>query len=171
MTIDYPLWDDLSANLHDNRYKEEFFTPEQYGTAKNPLESLVVPPEIDDFFATKVCNIFIVAIPFGWKQDGVEWVEDWPPEGYNDSKARHIELYSQFAKYETHVYMDMNIVKKIMDANPDSKFKEMMDGTKIRMQAMCDELADYGFKMEADITTEVGPDHFGSVLDEFYGID
>lgn len=167
MIIDYQLWDEVGKELQDNKYKKRYLTPEQYDKLPNPLENLVVPVGIDSFFGTKVCNIFIVAIPFGWKSSTEE---EWPPPGYEDAKQRHKDTYDKFAKYETHVYMDFNIVKKIMAEEPESKFEEMMQTTKAHMQSMCADLSEYGFKMEGDITGDVTASHFYEVIDAFYKV-
>ena len=168
--ISNTIFRDVGIHLRDHKYQDKYFTPEKYSEAKNPLESLVVIQDVTKFFGTKVCNIFVVSIPFGWKFE-TDWVEEWPPLGYAEAKARHIETFEVYAKYQTHVYMDMNIVNKIMAATPDSKFQEMMIQTKVRMQEMCMDLAAYGFTFEADITSDVGPEYFYSVLDDFYGSD
>lgn len=167
MIIAYKLWADVGKHLKTHKYLKQYVTPEQY-ISQNPLESLVALPDIPEFFATKVCNIFIVAIPFGWDVNSSGSTTNWPPAGYDDAKQRHIDTYAKYTKYETHVYMDMFIVQKIMAANSNSKFEEMMAVTKANMAQMCSDLAEYGFKLEADITAEVGPDHFYPVIDAFY---
>ena len=166
-SIEYTLWQDNGNYLKNIKYPKRYLTPEKYDRSKNPLESLVVIPDLEDFFATKVCNIFIVGIPYGWVE-GNPWTEEWPPEGYEESKARHIETFSLFSKYETHVFMDFNIVSKVMAANPDSNFEEMMNVTKGHMEEMCGDLSEYGFTMEPDILADVGPEHFYHILDAFY---
>lgn len=167
-TIEYTLWRDDAAFIKDHKYPKSYFTPEKYDTAKNPLESLVVIPGLQDFFGTKVCNIFIVGLPFGWDKSGSSWQQNWPPAGYDDAVQRHIDSYNMYGKYETHVFMDFNIVQKVMDANSDSKFRDMMNTTKTNMETMCGTLSAYGFMMEPDIIADVGPDHFYTILDTFY---
>lgn len=167
MIIDSDPWPLVGNKLKIGKYKRRYVTPERYDKPPNPLESLVAPVGMTSFFGTKVCNIFIVAIPYGW-QDST--TEKWPPDGYEEAKQRHIQTYKKFTKYETHVYMDMNIVKKIMAADADSNFETMMNKTKIYMQGMCTDLAAYGFKYENDITSDVTDDYFYEVLDAFYKV-
>lgn len=170
MTFDYHVWYDLGQSMANGNYKGRYFTPEIY-QAKNPLENLVVIPGTTDFFGTKVCNIFIVGIPYGYNYiSGAGWVNQWPPDGFEDAVNRHIATYQYYTKYETHVYMDYNLVALIMDDQPTSNFRAMMDLTKLNMQQMCFRLASYGFVMEDDITGEVGADFFAPVINKFYGL-
>lgn len=165
--ITYTLWQDNAMEL-SNKYKKKYFTPERRPELGDPLVDLVALTGFPKFFGTKTCNIFIVGIPFGWKRSGEDWVSDWTPTGYTDSKQRHKDTFKYFSKYETHVYMDFNIVDKVMAENPDSRFRELMEGTKGHMQEMCDDLAAFGFKLEADITGDVTAAHFYDILDPFY---
>lgn len=165
-TLAYNPWEPIGVAL-GNKYKNRYWTPENLPENLNPLRDLVVLKGLTKFFGTKVCNIFIVGIPFGWRLSGLDWVTDWPPIGYADAKARHIDTFKYFSKYETHVYMDYNVVKKVEEVDPTSDFRTLMDGTKGHMQEMCDDLSTYGFTLESDITAEVGPDYFYSVLDPF----
>lgn len=165
-TINYNQWEPVGIAL-GQKYKKRYWTPERLPENLNPLRNLVVLEGIDRFFGTKVCNIFIVGLLFGWRQSGEEWVEDWPPTGYADAKARHIDTFKYFSKYETHVYMDYNLVAKVEAADPETDFRRLMNGTKGRMQEMCSDLAAYGFTMEPDIVGEVGAEYFYDVLDPF----
>lgn len=165
--VSYTLWPDNAEEIAV-KYRKQYFTPERFVDKVNPLYALTVPSDFVDFFGTKVCNIFIVGIPFGWLRQGDEYVEDWPPPGYNTSKAKHILDYKKFAKYETHVYMDFNIVAKIEEEEPETNFRELMDQTKVWMQEMCSDLAEYGFAIHEDITGDVPPSHFDEIFDEFY---
>ena len=163
--IPYTLWETDGIALRDTAYPTKYLTPEKY-ISDNPLESLVALPGVDDFFGTKVLNIFIVSHLYGYNSSGDEI---WEPDGYADALARHMATYHQFAKYETHVYIDMNIVNKIMEAEPGSDFASKMTTTKYHMEAMCTALADYGFTLEDDITEDVGPEFFYPIIDAFYG--
>jgi hypothetical protein len=167
MSFDYKLWDDVGKQLRDYQYQKKYFTPERY-IDLSPLDNLTVPPDFPNFFGTKVCNIFIVGIPYGWEKVGGTWQDNWPPDRYEDYKANHILVYDQFTWYETHVYMDMNLVAKVMMDEPRSRFREMMNATKGHLQTMCDDLAQYGFTMEDDITAEVDASFFTKIFDTFY---
>ncbi len=165
--MEYKVWDRVGAELRDFKYKKKYVTPERY-LDESPLDNLVAPPDFPDFFGTKVCNIFIVGIPYGWTKggDGI-WSENWPPVRYEEYKAAHIENFKKYTWYETHVYIDMNLVDLVMEDSPSSRFREMMESTKSRLQTMCDELADYGFIMEEDLTTEVDASFFQDTIDLF----
>lgn len=167
--IPYTLWKDIGDTLANVKYKSRYITPEQY-IAENPFEAFSVPPGIENFFGTKVLNIFIVAQPIGWIPSGSTWVESWPPAGWNDCKDRHIELYSRFTQYKTLVYTDFNIVNKVMTANPSSMMQTMMEATEGKMQDVCSELADYGWEFKERITAAVEANYFDSVIRDFYGI-
>lgn len=164
--FDYPIWKDVGIQLQNFKYKTKYLTPERY-IQDNPLDNLVVPDGIPDFFGTKVCNIFLVCQPYGWTQSGTTWTESWPPEGFDDSVMRHKSMYEKFTWYETHIYMDYNLVNMIMDSNPDSNFKSMMDTVKGHLQDMCDDLEDFGFTMEDDISSPVDASFFQPVIDAF----
>jgi hypothetical protein len=118
-----------------------------------------------------VKHIFIVGIPYGWKKknDG-EWEFHWPPDRFEDFLSHHETTYKKFGKYKTHVYMDWIIVKKIMDANDDSDFEDMMEATENEIKKMCNKLSDYGFSFKGRIKTEPPASEFWSVIDAFYGI-
>ncbi len=162
----YQTWQEVGNQLRDFKYKKKYCTPEQYVTP-NPLATLVVPDGITDFFGTKVCNIFIVAQPYGWTQSGSSWTENWPPSGLEDAVNRHMDMYDKFTWYETHMYMDFNLVNRIMEMNPSSNFETMMNSTKAHLEAVCVQLGDFGFTMEDDIESEVGAEFFQPVIDEF----
>ncbi len=167
MTFDYDIWQKVGDQLAEFKWKKHYLQPEQYAKG-NPMEVLTPPSYITTFFGTKVLNIFIVGIPYGWTQSGTDWTEDWPPEGFDDLVTSHKLNYSQFTKYETHIYMDFNLVKKIMADSPDSKFETMMTAVKGHMENLCNDLAEYGFKLEADITSEVDADFFKDIIEAFY---
>lgn len=169
MNIPYPLWADIGTGLKTISYPKRYITPERFTheTDPNPLANLVVLPDIPEFFATKVCNIFIVGVPYGWKLDGSEWVEEWPPPNYLDAVQRHKDTFERFTKYETHVWMDMYIVQQVMDANPDSNFENMMNATKANIEGMCSELAEYGFTYEGEFTSAVERNFFHEIIDAF----
>lgn len=166
MSVDYTLWDDVSKKLKESKYPKRYINPERY-LADNPLENLVVPQDITNFFGTKVCNIFIVGVPYGWTKDSGTWTDHWPPIGYEDAKQRHKATFEKYTWYETHVYMDMHIVDLVMIDNPKSRFRDMMNATKTHMQEMCSDLADFGFIMESDITNEVDAEFFKPIIDAF----
>lgn len=164
--FDYTIWQDVGVQLRDFKYKRSYLTPEQY-VSTNPLESLIVPDGIDQFFGTKVLNIFIVAEPFGWTQSGSTWTENWPPDGLDAAIARHMTIYDKFTWYETHMYMDFNLVNTIMTLSPSSNFRTMMTSVKTHIAQVCADLADFGFTLEADITTPVDASFFQPVIDAF----
>lgn len=163
----YELWTTIGHELETIKYNKRYITPEQY-IANNPLENLVVPLGIENFFGTKVLNIFIIGVPYGWEKVGGTWVESWPPAGLEESVLRHKMMYKRFTKYETHIFMDFNIVEIVMSTNSTSKFREMMNATKTRITAICDDLANCGYTLEPDITQEVTASHFSPIINTFY---
>lgn len=168
--IPYTLWTDIGNTLANVKYKERYITPERY-IADNPLEALVALPDVEKFFGTKVLNIFIVAQPIGWVKAGEDWVENWPPPGWDACRDRHIATYSRFTKYKTLVYTDFNIVNKVMAANSNSLMRQMMEATEGKLQyQLCPQLADYGWEFKERITAAVEANYFDSVIREFYGI-
>lgn len=167
--ISYGIWEQVGQDLHNNLYKKRYINPEQY-LSENPMEPLVVLPDITQFFGTKCHTIFIVSVPYGWKKVNGDWIEEWPPEGFEAAKARHRETYNKFNRYETRIYMDFYIVSLMEQNNPDSKMRDMMNATKGHLQDLCDELVDYGFIMMPDITTAKDAAFFKDEIDEFFGI-
>ena len=167
MPINYTIWNDLGTQL-ELYYKKRYFTPERY-VADNPLENLVVLPGIEQFFGTKVFNIFIVSVPYGWvkDEDGI-WVENWPPEGFEEAKSRHIANYDKFTSYVTYIYMDYYIVQLMEAQSANTRMREMMDQTKVRLTDLCSELVDYGFFMREDLNDPKDINYFKPVIDNFY---
>lgn len=166
----YTVWSDLGAKLEGQDYEKFYFTQEKY-KAENPLENLVVLPDIEAFFGPRVLNIFIVSKPYGWKKEEGEWVEDWPPEGYEEAVARHIATFEKFTSYKTYIFMDYNFVQKLEERVPDTRIREMMDSTKTHLEELCDQLVEYGFEMGPDIESEVGTEFFRPYLDPHFGQD
>lgn len=166
--ITYNHWPVVGESLKVGKYEKRYVTPEKYIAPANPIENLVVPPGIENFFGTKVLNILIVAVPYGWVKAGGFWSEGtWPYPGLEDAKARHIATYSKFTKYETHVFMDFNIVNLIMAAQPGSRFETMMDTVRGRMISICNDLTNYGWTMHPNITGPVEADFFYPIIDSF----
>lgn len=164
--IAYPLWEDNGDALVEH-YDPKYVTPERYQAV--PIKAVVVLPEVEQFFGTRVCNILIIAQPVGWVQNGDgEWVEQWPPEGFVEAVARHIETYGKFTEYNTFVWIDRYAETLIVAATPDSRVPEMMAATSGRFEDVCDELADYGFHFMGEISSAVGPEFFYSTIDEFF---
>jgi hypothetical protein len=167
MTFDYPIWKDIGVKLRDVDYPKRYVTPENYKKA-NPLENLVVPPDIEKFFGTKTCNLFIASRPYGWSKGSGNWTESWPPEGFDESVARHKQTYKQFARYETHIWTDFYLVSIVEGFNPDTRLREMMEAVEGHLEAVCTELADYGFTYEGRIEDAIESNFFASIIDAFW---
>lgn len=162
----YTVWSDLGAKLETQDYSKFYFTHEKY-KADNPLENLVILPDVEAFFGPRVLNIFIVSKPYGWeKNEDGEWIEDWPPEGYEEAIVRHVASFEKFTSYKTYIFMDYNFVQKLEERVPDTRIREMMDATKTHFEELCDQVP--GFEMGPDITVEVGQEFFAPYLDEHY---
>jgi hypothetical protein len=165
--MEYTVWRDLGEKLQTEDYVKYYFTSEKY-KAENPLENLVVLPGISQFFGPRVLNLFIVSKPYGWKKQAGEWVEDWPPEGLTEAIERHKLSFDAFTSYRTVMFIDFNFVNKLLERSPLSKIGDMMSATFDRLNAVCEELADYGFEMGPRIDNEVGPEFFAPYLDPHY---
>lgn len=167
----YTAWSDLGQLLEGQNYRKYYFTHEKY-KADNPLENLVVIPDVTEFFGPRVLNLFIVSKPYGWKKnESGEWVEEWPPEGFEDAVARHIAMFEKFTSYRTVIFIDFNFATKLEERVPDTRIREMLNATKDRMVDLCDQLAEYGFEMGSDITVQVGQEFFAPYLDPHFLIE
>lgn len=167
--IDYPLWKDIGEKLVE-KYKKRYLTPEEYGF-ENLIEAFTIPPDIDEVFGTKVCNILIVSLPVGWRQDVADgWVEEWPPAGWDELVDRHKEVYSKFKEYNTFVWVDRYIETLISAAatNGESMFPEMMAAVSGHMQDVCSELAEFGWHWMGEIESAVEENYFFETIDAFY---
>lgn len=174
----YDMPENVGRTLQDGRYRKNRFNVliaehvQPYaallGTIDHPLKDLVVPPDYDNFYPTKVCNIFIACVPYGWKLVDGAFEADWPPEGYNDYVESHKKTFKYFDTYETHVWTDFNIVSILESTGDDNPYRMIMNATKGYMEQMCNDLKDFGFKYEGEIMTEVDQSFFFPVLDKFY---
>lgn len=148
------------------RYQKQYYTPERI-PQENPLEFLVVRQDVEQFFGTKVLNIFICGKNYGWVFEDGEFVENWPPEGYLEAVDKHIATYKQYALYYTFVWVDFTWVYELMDANPESRIEEMMEAVDQHMKDLCEFLADYGFVYMGRIEEAVEGSYFEELINNF----
>lgn len=173
--IQHRIWESVAADISLEWSKQYFDF--QYFDTENPLDPITILPGLDEFFGTKVLNLFIVGLPYGWKKKSSagpgesKWEFDWPPEGFEAAVARHKETYKLFASYKTYVWMDWVIVKKVMDAEPEAEFEDMMEATEDKIKEMCDTLSKFGFKFVKRLEEEVGSQYFRSYLKSLYKVD
>lgn len=135
----------------------------------DPLAALVPLVGMERCFGTKVRNLFVVRKPYGWSNasaGGEFGTYSWPPAGYEDSKARLIEAYPYFASYETLVWMDLSF--DCGDCPDGSSYCDMMLQTEEGIEAMCTELADYGFTYMGPITDGIDESFFEPYIDEHF---
>ncbi len=166
MSFEYTIWEDVGNQLYGNN-APKYLTPEKY-KSNNPLENLVIPPDTPPFFGTRVLNLFVVCQPYGWdKHDGI-WHENWPPDHLDESVERHIASFPAFTSYRTIMFMDFNLVNKVVEISKDAQFQDIMRNVKDHLKDLCESLADYGFELGPNIDGEVGPDFFQPYIDRHY---
>ena len=165
-----------TASSLKSSYSKQYFDF-QYFDTENPLDNLVCLPGKEKFFGTKVLNLFVVGKPYGWKRkdpppsEGSKWEFDWPPPRYEAALARHKATYKLFASYKTYVWTDWILVKKVMDADEDSDFEDMMETTEDKIKEMCNKLSKYGFKFVKRLESDPGLGYFQNYLKTLYKVD
>lgn len=121
-------------------------------SAIDPL-SKVVPTETI-FFGSYVCNILVFTNLY------MNGSNEFDSE-VETSKAFLAEVFGQFAKYETHVWIDSSS-GDILDADSDD-----LDTFEDLLVAMCDELAVYGFTYHGRLGSGLLADSIRAVIADF----
>jgi hypothetical protein len=165
-------WPDVGDEL-DDLYNKRFFYHQGY--YRDEWWNCVIPNE-DNFFGTKVLNIFIAMKPYGWTQ-GVgetedQWHFDWgdPDSSYTlavqDARTRWVAVQNRFPYYKTNIYVDTYRANQQFIECPQSDVRRMMTRTTDMFQDFC--ATTPGFEFKGVISSMVPASFFQEEIDEFY---
>lgn len=158
-------WKGIATTL-DVKYDKDYFYYQKF-KHDNFLASLV--PDTEDFFGTKVFNIFIAQRPYGWKECGGpnQRQFQWPPDGFQESLDRYLLVKDRFASFKTYIWVDYWTALENRTINPASDWVTMMDDTNAAIEAFC--TATPGFTYMGKIESQVEPNFFFEQIEEFFG--
>lgn len=177
MSVTSP-WPSIGRDL-DSEYESEYLYHQGFDH-DNLLKALMPPIEYEDsegnmvniekkFYGPKSFNIFIAQKPYGWTNvSGDQWEFDW--EAYKaelqDDLDRWQDCYDRFSSYKCLIWTDLYSAQKVVDANPQSKYLEMMTQTAAALSGLCDELE--GFEYMGELSEKPEMNFFQEKIDEFF---
>lgn len=144
----------------------QFFDPYNL-VSDNPLAN-VVSQLTDGFFGAKQLHFVIIGKPYGWIGGPGSWTFSWPPTGYADLKQFIIDNYDEWQKFKLVFFGDQYIINKVLDADPDSEFPDMMDQTFTQIQAEVAAMVDYGWEWGGLLGDTTNASTFTPYIDDFF---
>lgn len=118
----------------------------------HPEESWIKPfvPLVDEFFATKVVNIFIMQKPYGWVETELN---TWTFEGFGaefeEDLAKLITNIDKFPFYRLLIWVDMATPELIRQQCPASDILQMMNKTASAVAGLANDFIKYMGKLDS----------------------
>jgi hypothetical protein len=150
--------DDMTKQIKGN-YDKYYFSSQVYLDEDDGWLAPALPiPSITEFFGPRSFVILILSKPYGWIDD----VFDWPPEKLETQIDQLKDVYSQWAEYKVHVYIDTTGAE-------DSALDKLLV-TADAIETTCGELKDFGVIYKGILPEDYSADTFKEDMDDWYHI-
>ncbi len=138
--------------LHKYFYSQKYLKDE----APTPFDPIA--PLTADFYGPKVLTILVVSKPY-----------DFPEEPTSAILNRIIDNYENWDLYEVHIWVDLVLAMRILDASGDDNYYNRMQETATALETICNTtMTDYGFKYKGTLSDGKDAAFFQTYIDEFY---
>ena len=177
MSVESP-WPDIGDVL-DTMFEKEYFFHQ--GFKNDNFLDVLFPPEkwtdrngdehdiTEQFFGTKMLNIFIVQKDYGFEGDENTW--DDPGSEFSQMIEEYVQRwtlqYPRFTDYTTHIYIDLWSAQKVKDENEESTLLDNLIALAPRFEQFCNDTP--GFEYKGFIEEQVEANFFEESIKEFYG--